>query len=371
MNLLADENMAALTPLFAPLGRLRALPGRDISATDMADVEALLVRSVTRVDASLLAAAPKLRFVGTATIGTDHLDLAALSERGIRWANAPGCNAEAVGEWVLQALLVLALRSGRALRDCTLGIVGVGNTGSAVLRRLKALGVRVLCCDPLRQAAGDSGPWFSLDQLLAQCDGITLHVPLVEGGANATRALLDQQRLAQLGEGAWLLNASRGEVIDNRALVAEKRRRPDLKLALDVWEQEPLPMPELVELADIATPHIAGYSLEGKIRGSLMLHCALTRGQVRTPALAELLDAPAKPAEAAPTTLDDQSLLGLLQQVFDLEREDERFRAALPGGFDARRKANLARRECSALTLRPVDDTQRTVLSALGFSLTE
>ncbi|SHI08677.1 4-phosphoerythronate dehydrogenase [Ferrimonas marina] len=374
MKIVADENMAALEPLFASLGSITSLPGRDIGPEQVADADALLVRSVTKVDEALLRAAPKLRFVGTATIGTDHLDTAALARRGIPWSNAPGCNAEAVGEYVLTALLLLAQRQGVELSQRRVGVVGLGNTGSAVARRLQALGIEVLCCDPPKAAQRAAGTWHELDTLLAECDVITLHVPLITEGQGATVNLLDEARLGMLKSGAWLVNACRGEVIDNPALVRVKRKRPDLKLVLDVWANEPHPLADLVALAEIATAHIAGYSREGKIRGSQMLHRALMQQKQQpqqTPALASLLPDSPLPAQQIESKLDQTELLSLMSGVYDLAAEDRLFRAALPDGFDRRRKANLARREFSAQTLYIADPSQAKRLAQLGFTVKE
>ncbi|GAA4872248.1 4-phosphoerythronate dehydrogenase [Ferrimonas pelagia] len=371
MKILADENMASLDPLFADLGEVRRLPGRAIGPQDLQDVDALLVRSVTKVTPELLAAAPALKFVGTATIGTDHLAIEALEQRGIRWTNAPGCNADAVGEYVLQALLILAVKTCKPLAGQTIGLVGLGNTGSAVQKRLSALGIEVLRCDPPKQRSGAAGPWFSLAQLIERCDVISLHVPLITDGDDPTLALLDEARLGMLKSNAWLVNACRGEVVDNDALIRVKARRPDLRLALDVWEGEPRPKAALVELADIATAHIAGYSVEGKIRGSQMLHQALVQGRCPTPEMATLLGDNALPPRQLEAELDDADLLALIRSVYDLAEEDGLFRAALPDGFDKRRQANLARREFSALPVVPATSKQAKMLANLGFTVEE
>ncbi|MBY6186030.1 4-phosphoerythronate dehydrogenase [Marinobacter hydrocarbonoclasticus] len=378
--LLADENMACLEPLFAGLAPIHTRPGRAISpdqidAALLSQVHTLLVRSVTPVNAALIDAMPALRFVGTATIGTDHLDIAALEARGIAWSSAPGCNAEAVGEYLLMALLELAERTGVSLASRTIGLIGLGNTGSAVYRRLMALGLKVLRCDPPKAAAGAPGEWHSLDALIAQCDVISCHVP----NQPDTFHLLNDARLRQLKPGCWLVNASRGEVVDNRALIAVKGERPDLRLVMDVWEGEPTPMPELVALCDIATAHIAGYSVEGKIRGTQMLHQALADsgaalpGMTATPALADLLAEPGLGRETLAGPLDEARLRALCCRVYDLTQEDRLFRQAIeqPQGFDARRKANLARREFSALTVRCKDSGEAAMLASLGFDTEE
>lgn len=367
MKIVADENMAALTSLFGQTGTITTMPGRDITPQTVADdTQALLLRSVTKVNEALISALPQLAFVGTATIGTDHLDIGALEQRGIRWSNAPGCNAEGVGEYVLSALLLLAEQCQQQLTDKTIGIVGLGNTGSAVERRLTALGCHILRCDPPRQQRGDIGVWHSLDHLLEHCDVVTLHVPL----DNDSYHLLDYQQLQRLPQNGWLINASRGEVVNNRDLVKLKQQRPHFRLALDVWEHEPNPLVELVALADIATPHIAGYSVEGKIRGSWMLHQAWLPNQSRA-SVAELIDVAPLAQRQVDATLSQSQLHQLCQSVYDLMAEDALFRAALPDGFDARRKANLARREFSAQPIVCSHSKMATMLAELGFTVEE
>ncbi|HCL42231.1 MAG TPA: 4-phosphoerythronate dehydrogenase, partial [Pseudomonas sp.] len=259
MHIVADENIPLLDAFFAPLGRITRLPGRQISHQDLTDADALIVRSVTRVDPQLLAGTP-VRFVGTCTIGTDHLDLPGLAAAGVTVASAPGCNARGVVEYVLSCLLTLSERTGLDWRTRRVGIVGVGEVGGRLAQTLTALGVECLLCDPPRAARGEGG-FAPLDQLLTECDVISCHVPLTRTGADATWHLLDAGRLVALRPGAWLINSSRGPVIDNHALKAVLAERADLQVALDVWEQEPQVDCALLQRCALGTPHIAGYSL--------------------------------------------------------------------------------------------------------------
>lgn len=238
LSILADENIPALEPLFGPLGQLRRLPGRTLSADDVADADILLVRSVTRVGPDLLAGS-SVRFVGTATIGTDHLDIPWLEEAGIHWCNAPGCNADSVVDHVLSALWHLAAERGRDPLDFCVGVVGAGNVGGRLLRRLEALGMRTLVCDPPRAEQEGEAGFVSLEQVLQEADLVALHTPLTDSGDHATWHLLQEDNLPLLKPGAILLNAGRGAVIDNGALLRLMERRDDLTLVLDVWEEEP------------------------------------------------------------------------------------------------------------------------------------
>ncbi|HLA29948.1 MAG TPA: 4-phosphoerythronate dehydrogenase PdxB, partial [Pseudomonas sp.] len=292
MRIVADENIPLLDEFFAGFGAIRRLPGRSIDAAAVADAELLLVRSVTRVDRALLQGS-KVSFVGTCTIGTDHLDLEYFQQAGIAWASAPGCNARGVVDYVLGSLLVVAEQQGVDLATRTYGVVGAGQVGSRLLKVLRGLGWRVLVCDPPRQAAQD-GDFVSLQQLIDECDVLSLHTPLEAEGEHATRHLFDAARLAQLKPGCWLINASRGAVVDNQALREVLARRTDLQVVLDVWEGEPQADVELAALCRIATPHIAGYSLDGKLRGTAQIYQALCRhlGVAPSVSLAQLMPAP-------------------------------------------------------------------------------
>jgi len=220
-----------------------------------------------------------LRFVGSATIGTDHVDRAHLRARGIPFAHASGSNADSVADYVVGALLAIAGRQGGALRHQTVGIVGCGNIGDRLARRLPALGAHVLRNDPpLARAAEKEGrphEYVPLDAVLEKADVVTLHVPLTMDGPDPTHHLVDAAFLAHLKEGAWLLNTSRGPVVDGEAVLAARRRGTLAAAVLDVWENEPTPDPALVDAVDVATPHIAGYAYDGKVRGTGMLYEAL------------------------------------------------------------------------------------------------
>ncbi len=264
MRILADENIPVVDAFFADQGSIRRLPGRAIDRAALAEVDVLLVRSVTEVSRAALAGSP-VRFVGTCTIGTDHLDLDYFAEAGIAWSSAPGCNARGVVDYVLGCLLAMAEVRGADLAERTYGVVGAGQVGGRLVEVLRGLGWKVLVCDPPRQAREPDGEFVSLERLLAEADVISLHTPLNRDGEHPTRHLLDEPRLAALRPGTWLVNASRGAVVDNQALRRLLEGGADLEVALDVWEGEPQADPELAARCLIATPHIAGYSLEGKL----------------------------------------------------------------------------------------------------------
>ena len=381
MRIVADENIPLLDEFFAGFGEIRRLPGRSIDAAAAADADLLLVRSVTQVDRALLDGSA-VKFVGTCTIGTDHLDLDYFQQADITWASAPGCNARGVVDYVLGSLLVLAEQQGVDLAARTYGVIGAGQVGSRLLKVLRGLGWRVLVCDPPRQAV-EGGDFVSLQQVLAECDVISLHTPLERLGEHPTYHLFDHARLAALKPGSWLINASRGAVVDNQALRELLPQRSDLQVVLDVWEGEPQADVELAALCRIATPHIAGYSLDGKLRGTAQIYQALCQHLGVAPSveleqlmpsawLSELtIDASADPAWA---------LASICRAVYDPRRDDADFRRSLQGdaamrraAFDGLRKHYPMRREIDGLEVCVKGDAPAvaSLVQALGARLNQ
>ena len=259
-----DRDIPFLEGVLEPWFDVRRRAGRAIGPADVRDAAALLIRTRTRCDAALLDGS-SVRFIATATIGTDHIDQAFCAAHGITVASAPGCNAAAVAQYVRVALQTLSLdRPGT-----TLGVIGVGHVGSLVAEVGRRAGMHVLLSDPPREAAEGSASFTPLPELLAVSDVVTLHIPLWP----ENRDFADAAFFAQLRPGVSFINASRGEVVDEQALLAS---RPKLnKLVIDVWKNEPNINLELLASADIATPHIAGYSLQGKINGTQQVVRAL------------------------------------------------------------------------------------------------
>lgn len=340
MRILADENIPLVEAFFGSHGDIRRLPGRGIDCAALGDAEVLLVRSVTDVSRALLEGS-QVRFVGTCTIGTDHLDLAYFAEAGIAWSSAPGCNARGVVDWVLGSLLALAEVHGAKLAERRYGVVGAGQVGGRLVDVLRGLGWDVRVCDPLRQAA-EGGDFCTLDEILRECDVISLHTPLNRGGEHPTWHLLDAERLKVLRPGAWLINASRGGVIDNTALREHLAAGADLDVALDVWEGEPQVDVDLAARCRIATPHIAGYSLDGKLRGTAQIYDAFSAWLGRAPevSLDDLLPAQWLAELSLKEECDpDWALATLCRAVYDPRSDDAAFRRSLVGDVEARRKA--------------------------------
>ncbi|TLP56696.1 MULTISPECIES: 4-phosphoerythronate dehydrogenase PdxB [Pseudomonas] len=376
MLIVADENIPLLDAFFAGFGEVRRYPGRSIDAACVKDADVLLVRSVTRVDRQLLQGS-RVRFVGTCTIGTDHLDLDYFAQARIQWSSAPGCNARGVVDYVLGSLLTLAELEGADLGRKTYGVVGAGEVGGRLVRVLHGLGWKVLVCDPVRQAQ-EGGDFVSLETILAQCDVISLHTPLQRGGEHPTWHLLDAPRLARLRPGAWLINASRGPVVDNLALRTLLLAREDVHAVLDVWEHEPQVDLQLADLCTLATPHIAGYSLDGKQRGTAQIYQALCRvlGRPEQVQLADLLPAQALAQIELHADADPAWVLATVcRAVYDPRRDDADFRRSLSenpaeqkAAFDLLRKHYPVRREIEGLAVRLRGESAQLaqVLSALG-----
>ena len=449
MRIMVDQAIPTAAGLFARLGEVHSFDGRSLRAADVADADALIVRSVTRVDAALLAGST-VRFVGTATSGTDHVDEAWLAREGIRFAAARGCNARPVAEYVLTAILWLARQRRFDPRSKTLGVVGVGHTGSLVARWAQALGMEVRLCDPPLQNAGSlplpplgggteggalrpqhSTPpsprrepgvppqsianappprWCCQSELLAQSDIITLHVPLSLAGPYATREMVNSGWLAAMRPGGMLINTARGEVVAESAVIEARRSGRLSGLVVDVWTGEPAINERLAAACDIATPHIAGYSVEAKRRAVSMIYDALAADpsrareqaatapsrdheQTETPATDErplshgrgsdpsrgsqiAAEPPSRGPEqaASPPGRDIPAMLDALQTGCPLPNIDAQLRSAIAEGalverFDALRAALGQRREfpdhrLNAVQFSPAD---AEYLTRLGF----
>ncbi|EOD2819882.1 TPA: 4-phosphoerythronate dehydrogenase PdxB [Providencia stuartii] len=371
MKILVDENMPYAQQLFSKLGEVKAVPGRPVPEVELLDADALMVRSITKVNRALLSETP-VKFVGTATAGFDHVDTAWLKEANIAFSSAPGCNAIAVVEYVFSALLMLAERDHFDLRDKTVGIVGVGNVGGRLANRLSAWGVKTLLCDPPLKAKGEQGTFLPLETLLADADILTFHTPLNMDGTDKTYHLMDAERLSNLRDGTILINASRGEVVDNQALLSLLKQGKNMSVVLDVWEPEPNLDTELLEWVDIGTPHIAGYTLEGKARGTTQVYEAYCQflGQPDRIALSSLLPKPEISAITFLGKLTQSQLKRLVHLVYDVRRDDAALRevAAIPGEFDKLRKHYQERREWSSLEVHCDDEQTVSQLAALGFN---
>lgn len=360
MVIVTDAKNEFVRETFAELGDVRVLPTEEITSAALRDADAVIVRSETRIGPELLEGT-RVRFVGTATIGTDHIDIGYLRRRGIGFASAPGSNANSVAEYVAAGLLAIVTRDGLSLAGKTIGIVGVGNVGSRVERVARALGMRPLLNDPPRARLSGDPSFLPLSDLMG-CDVISLHVPLTRSGPDPTYHLFDASRFAALRKGTLFVNTSRGAVADGPALRDAIRSGRVGRTLLDVWEDEPAIDPELLELSTIGTPHIAGYSLDGKINAARMIFEAIRSyfgSSASWPDVVALPDdGPRRVVLDSAEGVSDAVLMRLLSQRCDLLRDDRELKAMLrlprsehAGHFRRLRAEYPLRREFHATTV--------------------
>lgn len=384
MNIVCASSVLLGAEAFGTLGDVSCIPDGQISRHDLREADALIVRSKTRVDPALLEGTP-VQFVGSATAGMDHMDLRYLADAEIAWADAAGSNANSVAEYVAAAVLHLVDAHGLLIEDLTLGIVGVGHVGSAVREKALALGMKVLQNDPPRAAREDNPDLIPLPELLAASDIVTLHVPLVDDGPWPTRHLADYRFLTRLPPGALVINASRGDVLDSHALSAALESGQVLGAVLDVWEGEPVVPMELLRRVDLGTAHIAGYSYEGKLNGTLYVYRHLCRFLEVDPSFDARPFAP--PLTTPPLRLDVRGRLtqdvlrAAVRGAYDILLDDAQLRdGALAGTesergdhFNRLRRDYRCRREFPATLIRAAGLSAgwTEMLLRLGFGIGE
>jgi erythronate-4-phosphate dehydrogenase len=388
MHILVDENIPQGREVFSAYGTVTTFHGRKLTAADVKAVnaDALLVRSITKVNAALLDGS-NVKFVGTATIGVDHIDQPYLAANGIGFSAAPGCNARSVAEYFVAALLHLHSRRGLCpdgFEGKTLGVVGHGNVGKQVAAIAPALGLNVLVSDPPLQNAGatpPSGGFHTLHELAARCDIITFHTPLTKTGLHPTLRMADAAFFDALPKPVALMNMGRGEAFDEPALIAARDAGRISHLVLDVFPGEPDVNPELGKRADLISPHIAGYSIQGKLNGTTQIHDAFC-AHFGLPKKAGVdYPKPATPVidfDTLNVTADaatEVALDAVVRHVYDITRDDADLRAYLGDAdvatsFDLLRKRYPVRQEFAGFTvtnLSPEKKSLREKLLALGF----
>lgn len=369
MKILADKNIPYIFELFGIYNDVQVREGRLISAKHLKNIDALIVRSVTQVNQTLLSN-NFLKFVGTATSGVDHIDHSFLKENRIPFVSAPGSNAVAVVEYVLTVLFWLAQRDGFFLRDKVVGIIGVGNIGNLLYKRLNNFGIHTLLYDPfVSKMHITNNNWKSLEELISGADILTLHTPLTYNGDYPTWHLIDFDVLEALTSNTILINTCRGAVIDNNALLKIFQQGKKLNVVLDVWESEPeLSMP-LVSYIDIGTPHIAGYTVESKMRGIVRVYneyCKLfniicnTREHFSTIHHITITD-----------YVDEACLHRLIKYIYNIYLDDIIFRKYVfqSGGFDKLRRCYIDRREWSSFYIETCSNYNHQILNGLGFNV--
>jgi erythronate-4-phosphate dehydrogenase len=380
MRIVADANIPFVRECFSSVGEVQVLGGRDITPQVVADADALLVRSITPVNGALLAGS-SVQFVGTATIGFDHVDLGYLERNHIGFASAPGSNANSAAEYIIAALLEVGRRHKIRLEGKAVGVIGVGNVGSRVACKCEALGIHVLRNDPPLQRQTRDPQYVPLGALY-ECDFLTIHTPLTHEGIDKTFHLADAGFFSSLKPGAVFLNASRGAVTDSEALKAAIRAGRLQAVVLDVWENEPNIDTELLEMVDLGTPHIAGYSYDGKVAGMIMIYNALCAHFHLPPTrtIEDFLPQPDVPRLEIETSAvgDEELLTRAVERIYSIKRDDANLRqiARQPPDrrgryFDDLRKHYPIRREFQNTTVvfdKPREGL-RHKLQGIGFQV--
>lgn len=376
LKLIVDENIAFADQAFNQFGKVTLLPGRKISNSELKNADILIVRSITNVDENLLKNTP-VKFIGTTTIGTDHIDLEYLSKNKIMFADAKGCNAYSVAEYVIAAILNLAVRFELSLKNKSIGIVGVGNIGSKVAAFADALGMNVLLNDPPLKRSGDKRNFVELDEIF-KCDIITLHVPLNLTGIDKTYHLFDKENIKKIKDNAILINTSRGAIINNLELLSLIDKK-NLKVVLDVWENEPDINLELLKKVQIGTPHIAGYSYEGKVNGTKIIYdslCGFLRAERSFQFNLPLPENPILSFEECDEI--EKSLEKLVSVIYPIKEDDKRMRKMLDMtreeriiDFDRQRKNYPRRREFNNYTVisNCLSEAEQKILTSLRFNV--
>ncbi|HSW40022.1 MAG TPA: 4-phosphoerythronate dehydrogenase [Acidobacteriota bacterium] len=379
MIIALDQSIPCREKAFSEFGAIRPFPGRDLKPEAIRDADALIVRTITRVNAPLLEGS-SIRFVASASAGFDHVDRDYLKERGIHFYHAAGCNAGAVSEYIMTALYRIAGRRGWDLKRLSLAVIGVGNVGSLVAKKAGAIGMEVLLCDPpLRDLTGDPRyiPWESA----LEADILTFHVPLVSSGPYPTRHMVDRSLLGRLRPDQFIINSARGEVIDGRQLKTALIEKRIAGAVLDVWEGEPHYDRSLLELIDIGTPHIAGVTLDAKIKAVDMVREELGRFCGRTPLASlyrRLFSGEKKILRPEGLTARTDTVNSILQQAYDIETDNGALRSAnlLPidqaaAAFDRLRDHHPLRPEFPnfRVCLSRQHENAAAALAGLGFSL--
>jgi erythronate-4-phosphate dehydrogenase len=373
MKIVADDKIPFLRGALEPFAEVVYLPGKQISKADLTDTDALLIRTRTKCTESLLEGT-KIRFIGTATIGFDHIDTDYCESRRITWTNAPGCNSSSVQQYIAGALLKISSSGNFDLKDKTLGIIGVGNVGSKVEKLARSIGMNVLLNDPPRARVEGSKNFLSLDTVLSESDIITVHVPLNLTGEDFTFNLFNEEIFGKFRRGAWFINSSRGEVADTQSLKQVLNEGILKGAVIDVWENEPDIDRDLMKLALIATPHIAGYSTDGKANGTAMVVNSLAKffslpidswypGNVPPPVIPGFsIDCTGKSEE--------EIIREAVNHAYDIEQDNSKLRNS-PSDFEKLRGDYPLRREFSSyqIDLRGGSEKVKQILSEIGFTI--
>ncbi len=366
LHIIADSKIPFLRGILEPYAEVSYYEPSEISNAVMRDADMLITRTRTRVDKKLLAGSP-CRFVGTATIGYDHIDTRYCAENGIKWANAPGCNALSVGQYVLASIILWARTQKRDVSDYTIGIVGVGHVGSVVERYCRALGMNVLLNDPPRAEVEGSDKFVSLDEIARRADIVTFHTPLTMQGEHATCHLCSARFLESLQRKPLLINSSRGAVVDDYALLRALNMEKVCDAVMDCWEGEPRLNTALMLASFIATPHIAGYSADGKANATRMIVQAVGKELGVDIDTSDIVP-PTPPAPILSLAKNSDPVATAVLSSYNPLFETRNLKRQ-PYDFERLRSSYGLRREFSAYNVAGVSGNNATVLRQLGFNL--
>lgn len=374
MKIIIDDKIPYIEGALEPFAEVVYLPGSKTTPEVVKGADALITRTRTKCNRDLLDGS-NVKFIATATIGFDHIDTEYCREAGIEWTNAPGCNSGSVEQYIASTLAVLSQKHNFSLSEKTIGIVGVGNVGSKVTRIAKAYGMNVLLNDPPRERAEGKGDFVSLNEILEQSDIITLHVPLNMTGEDKTFHLADDTFFAKAGKKPFVINSCRGEVVETGALKNALKSGTIAGAVIDCWENEPDIDRKLLEMVDIATPHIAGYSKDGKANGTAMSVQAVSRffglgidnwtcQNVELPASTEITI-----NEIEKNT--EEVLKKAVLETYDIREDDERLRLS-PENFEKQRGDYPVRREFPVYHITLLNSSPETMeqLKTFGFKTT-
>lgn len=366
MHIVADSKIPFLRGILEPYAQVSYYEPNEITNAVVRDADILLVRTRTKVDKRLLAGS-RCSFVGTATIGYDHIDTEYCNANGIRWVNAPGCNAASVAQYVLASILLWARSKGRSVNDMTIGIVGVGHVGTIVAHHCKAVGMNVLLNDPPRAAVEGGEQFVSLDEIADRADIVSFHTPLTMQGEYATCHLGSAQFFESLKRSPLVINTSRGAVVDNYALLRALNTEKVCDAVMDVWEGEPRLNTALMLASFIATPHIAGYSSDGKANATRMIVEAVGKQLGVTIDTSELVP-PTPPVSTLSLKQNSDPIVTAVLSSYNPLFETRNLKRQ-PYDFEKLRNSYGIRREFHAYTVVGATDNNATVLRELGFVL--
>ncbi len=373
MKIIADDKIPYLKGALEPFAEVVYLPGAETCPEIVRDVDALITRTRTICDERLLKGS-SVKYIASATIGTDHIDTEYCRKQGIAWSNAPGCNAGGVCQYVAAALFAYAQKKRLKLRDLAIGIVGIGHVGEKVAALCHAIGMKVLLNDPPRQRAEGEGIFTGLDRIQKNADIISFHVPLNSAGEFATRHMVEDGFLKGLGRTPLLINSCRGEVFDTGAVKRAIDSGALSGVVLDCWEGEPEIDLELLEKADIGTPHIAGYSKDGKANGTMISVRAISRffslGIDDWEPTAEGLQEPTGIQLDGHNKDEEIVLAEAVLAIYDILADDRSLRAA-PGSFEHLRDQYPFRREFQNYRIgaRNIHQTTLSALERIGLRI--